>query len=62
VMSTDPARVAQIEQHARDVALQPSTMQFEEGSDTAPSADAKPAHPKAAHPHHKKKKAPVSPM
>jgi hypothetical protein len=40
VMSHDPARVAQFEQHARDVQAQPATMQFAEGSDTVAAHDA----------------------
>lgn len=39
-VSRDPARAAQIEAHARNVQAQPSTMQFDEGSDAmrAPAA------------------------
>lgn len=61
-MSNDPARAAQIEAHARDVQAQPSTTQFDEGSDSAraPASHANSSrhahgtkHSKAATKHHK---------
>jgi hypothetical protein len=46
-MSKDPARAAQIEEHARNVQAQPATTQFDEGSDVAKAA------PQKAKSHHK---------
>jgi hypothetical protein len=46
-MSKDPARAAQIEEHARNVQAQPSATQFDEGSDAAKAA------PQKAKSHHK---------
>ncbi|MBN3856847.1 hypothetical protein G3N59_26045 [Paraburkholderia sp. Ac-20340] len=58
-MSTDPARAAQIEEHARNVQAQPSTMQFDEASDStrAPAQHAKGKHAhNAKHEKHEKSK------
>ncbi len=46
-MSNDPARAAQVEEHARNVQAQPATVQFDEGSDVAKAS------PQKAKSHHK---------
>jgi hypothetical protein len=57
-MSTDPARAAQIEEHARNVQAQPSTTQFDEASDSAraPAQHAKGKHAHGAKHEHSKSK------